>query len=172
MPVQNDLILVVIQCIILIGSYLVGRYLIPNIQTPEAKETIQDVIAKTDLIINYADKFVSWAKEFKKKSTGAEKMQAVVEQLTMIAQQNGIDMSQEQITAIAQKAYDSMKTGIEAAENDKIRAEASQNATTIIVPPSQPLDSGVDNTLDTTITCDTTTAANNESDKDPNLGFE
>ena len=53
MPVQNDLILVVIQCIILIGSYLVGRYLIPNIQTPEAKETIQDVIAKNDLIINY-----------------------------------------------------------------------------------------------------------------------
>ena len=66
-----------------------------------------------------------------------------------------------------------MKTGIEAAENDMIRAEASQNATTIIVPPSQPLDSGVDNTLDTTITCDTTTtAANKEPDKDPNLEFE
>ena len=124
---HNDTILLIIQIVVIIGSYLLGRYVLPNISSPATKETIQDVIAKTDLIINYADKFVSWAKEFKKKSTGTEKMQAVVEQLTYIAKQNGINMTQEQITAIAQKAYDSMKSGIAAAENDKIRAEASQN---------------------------------------------
>ena len=139
---HNDTILLIIQIVVIIGSYLFGRYVLPNISSPAAKETIQDVIAKTDLIINYADKFVSWAKEFKKKSTGAEKMQAVVEQLTYIAEQNGIDMTQEQITAIAQKAYDSMKSGIEAAQNATIIVPAAQidSATTVDMGTLPPAD--------------------------------
>ena len=131
---DKQTITLLIQIVVLIGSYLIGRYLIPNMP----KETIQDITAKFDLIVNYADKFVEWAKYFKKNATGAEKMSAVVEQLKVIADRYNIDISEEEIKAITQKAYEQMMKGQQEAENNKVIAEAAKenaaNTANIIIP--------------------------------------
>lgn len=98
---DKQLIILIIQIIIIVGAYLVGKY-IPI-------ESIQSTTAKIELIINYADKFVSWAKYFMKDSTGSEKMSEVIKQLKNIADKYHLDISEEELTAIAQRAYDTMK---------------------------------------------------------------
>ena len=46
-----------------------------------------------------------------KKQTGEEKMAAVVEKLKEIADEAGIDVTEDQLRAIAQSAYNAMKAG-------------------------------------------------------------
>ena len=99
---DGQLLFLIIQIAFLIGAYLIGKSI--------PKETMQDVAAKIEIIIQFADKFVSWAKYFMKDATGSEKMAEVVRQLKGIAESYDIDVSEEQLTAIAQKAYDTMKT--------------------------------------------------------------
>lgn len=97
-------LILMIQILVLIGSYLVGKYILHN-----PSENIQDITAKINIIIQYADKFVSWAKYFMKNSSGSEKMNEVVKQLKAIADKYNLDISENEIKAIAQKAYDKMK---------------------------------------------------------------
>lgn len=93
-------------------AFVLGKYVFPKIP----QETIDQVTSKVNLIINYADKFVSWAKEFCKDKTGPEKMDEVVKQLTGIAERYNIDITEDEIRAIAQKAYDAMIAGEKAAD--------------------------------------------------------
>ena len=66
----------------------------------------------------WAEKFVVWAKEFMKKQTGEEKMAAVVEKLKEIADEAGLDVTEDQLKAIAQSAYNAMKAREKEAETD------------------------------------------------------
>jgi hypothetical protein len=79
--------------------------------------------------------------------TGAERMAAVVEQLMNIANRYNLDISEEEIKAIAQKAYDQMQAGIKEAENQKIIAEAAKenaaNTTNIVIPKVEQASSGI-----------------------------
>ena len=140
---NSQTLILLIQLILIVGAYLVGRYIVPNVP----QETIQDATAKVNLIISYADKFVSWAKWFMKDYTGAERMAAVVEQLMNIANRYNLDISEEEIKAIAQKAYDQMQAGIKEAENQKIIAEAAKenaaNTTSIVIPKVEQASSGI-----------------------------
>ena len=110
---DKSIIILIVQLVILIASFLVGKYVLPNI----SKETITAVTAKFNLIVDYADKFVAWAKQAMSKSSGEEKMNAVVNELIKIADKNKIDISEVEIRAIAQKAYDAMKAGEAASAN-------------------------------------------------------
>lgn len=83
--------------------FLAGRYVLPNV-TPA-------VVDKLALLSGWAAKFVAWAKEFKQDKTGQEKMAAVVAELAKIAEKAGIEVTQEQLEAIAQTAYNAMKAG-------------------------------------------------------------
>ena len=117
------LLYVIIQIIILIASYVFGRYIVPTLG---GSESIQDITAKFNLIVNYADQFVSWAKWFMRDSTGSQKMDKVVEQLMLIVDKYDLDISREEVIAIAQKAYDNMKAGLDEAENNKKIADAAE----------------------------------------------
>lgn len=131
---DKQTIVMIIQVVVVIAAYLIGRYVLPNIPS----ETIEGITAQFNLMVEYADKFVSWAKWFKKDSTGTEKMNAVVEQLAGIADKYKINLSEEEIRAIAQKAYDKMMEGIQASESQKTIAEAAKeqaaNVTNIVIP--------------------------------------
>ena len=131
---DKQTIVMIIQVVVVIAAYLIGRYILPNIPS----ETIEGITAQFNLMVEYADKFVSWAKWFKKDSTGTEKMNAVVEQLANIADRHNIDLSEDEIRAIAQKAYDKMMEGIQASESQKTIAEAAKeqaaNVTNIVIP--------------------------------------
>ena len=132
---DSQLIILIIQVVILVGAYALGRYIIPNM----APENIQDVAAKIALIVDYADKFVSWAKYFMKDASGVERMAEVVKQLKTIADRYKLDISEDEITAIAQKAYDQMQAGIKEAENQKAIADAAKETATIVVA-AQPVE--------------------------------
>lgn len=117
---SNDLVVLVIQIVVLVGAWLFGKYVTPNIP----KDTITTVTNKINLIVQYADQFVSWAKQFLQDKSGPEKMDEVIVQLKKIVERYGIDITEEEIRAIAQKAYDTMKA------QEKI--VDSQTATTLL----------------------------------------
>ena len=130
----SDFLYLILQIIILCGSYFIGRYIIP---ITGYTENINDISQKFNLMVDYADKFVAWAKYFMKSYTGSEKMEAVVTELVKVAEKYDINISRTEIIAIAQKAYDNMMAGITEAENAKKIADAAQerkDATKIVIP--------------------------------------
>ena len=131
---MSDFLYLILQIVILCGSYFIGRYIIP---ITGYTETTADIVQKFNLMVDYADKFVAWAKQFMKSYTGPEKMEAVVAELVKIAEKYDINISRTEIIAIAQKAYDNMMAGITEAENAKKIADAAQerkDSTKIVIP--------------------------------------
>lgn len=61
-----------------------------------------------NVITDYAEKYVHWAREFQNDKTGEEKMETVCDLLFKIAAEYNIDISKDTIKAIAQTAYDKM----------------------------------------------------------------
>lgn len=93
----------IIYAAVTMAAFLVGKYVFPKVP--------QDMKDKLAILADWAAKFVIWAKEFLDKKTGTEKMAAVVEQLKRIADEAGIEVTEEQLKAIAQAAYEAMKAG-------------------------------------------------------------
>ena len=140
----SDFLYLILQVVILCGSYFIGRYIIP---ITGYTETINDVAQKFNLMVDYADKFVAWAKYFMKSYTGSEKMEAVVSELIKVAEKYDIDISRTEIVAIAQKAYDNMMAGITEAENAKKIADAAEESnknTAKFVIPNTPISPEID----------------------------
>ena len=94
-----------IQIIIAIISFCVGKYILPKLPA----ESAAVVREKLKLISEYADKYVAWAEQFMKASTGAERMEAVVQALSTIAKRNNFEATKEELTAITQDSFDAMK---------------------------------------------------------------
>lgn len=99
---QNDMVVLLLQVVILVGGYFVGKY-IPQDKVEKSKKELE-------LITNYADSFVRLAREFMKDEPGAIKMSAVVSKLSDVCIRNNIDMSETDLKAITQNAYDMMKS--------------------------------------------------------------
>jgi len=104
--VEFNLFIAVFEVLILAGSIIFAKYIAPKLQTQKAEE----ISAQIKLITQWAESLVSWARQNLSGKSGSEKMQAVVHELVDIASQHGIVMNETQITAIAQKAYDKMKS--------------------------------------------------------------
>ena len=100
---MNDIIILAVQLGITVAAFVVGKYVFPNLP--------KNVTDKLATLSQWAAKFVEWAKEFMKKQTGEEKMAAVVEKLKEIADEAGIEVTEDQLRAIAQSAYNAMKAG-------------------------------------------------------------
>lgn len=106
---SNELAALGVQALVIFAAYCAGRYLLPKVST----ETIDSVRLKLEVITSYADSFVVWARKFMGSSTGSEKMAAVVGNLRTIAQRYGIETTDQELTAIAQAAYEAMKAGLQ-----------------------------------------------------------
>ena len=107
---MNDIILLAVQLGIAVAAFAAGKYIFPKVP-----KTVTD---KLNVLSQWAAQFVVWAKEFMKKQTGEEKMAAVVEKLKEIADEAGLDVTEDQLKAIAQSAYNAMKAGEKEAETD------------------------------------------------------
>ena len=94
---MNDIIILAVQLGITVAAFVVGKYVFPNLP--------KNVTDKLTTLSQWAAQFVVWAKEFMKKQTGEEKMAAVVEKLKEIADEAGIEVTEDQLRAIAQSAY-------------------------------------------------------------------
>ena len=94
---MDNVIYAAVYFAVTLGAFLIGKYVCPNIP-----KTVTDKLGE---LSEWAAKFVEWAKEFKKDKTGEEKMAAVVEQLKKIADEAGLNVTEDQLKAIAQTAY-------------------------------------------------------------------
>ena len=105
---QNDLIELLIELGITIAAFLVGRYVLPKIKP---NINVQDLTVQFQLLLNYAESFCAYARQFLTQLSGKEKMDNVVEKLKAICDEQGIQVDEETLRAIGQKAYDAMVAG-------------------------------------------------------------
>ena len=100
---SKEVIFSVIYCAVTVAAFCAGKYIFPKIPA-----SVKDKL--TDLA-EWAAQFVVWAREFLKLKSGEEKMAAVVGQLKAIADEAGLEVTEDQLKAIAQTAYEAMKAG-------------------------------------------------------------
>ena len=117
---MNDIIILGVQLGVAVAAFLAGKYVFPNIP--------KSVTEKLNTLSAWAAQFVVWAKQFMKTQTGEEKMAAVVKKLKEIADEAGLEVTEDQLKAIAQSAYKAMKAGEKEADV-AIPLEAVQTAT-------------------------------------------
>lgn len=115
---MESIVYLVTWIIIVIALVIVNKTL--------GADSAKDIVMKTSLIIQYAEAFVSWAKQFKSNLSGNEKMDVVIEKLTNVADKHNVDISEDEIRAIAQKAYDTMKN-----KDEAIKSVSNANQTAI-----------------------------------------
>ena len=104
---MENIIFNAVLLLISIGGFLLGKYVFPNVP--------KSVSDKLRQLAAWADKFVVWAREFRKQDSGPAKMEMVVEQLKAVAKEAGWDVTEDQLRAIAQAAYENMMKGAEEA---------------------------------------------------------
>ena len=116
---MENIIFNAVLLLISIGGFLLGKFVFPNVP--------KSVADKLRQLAAWADKFVVWAREFRKQDSGPAKMEMVVEQLKAVAKEAGWDVTEDQLRAIAQTAYENMMAGAAAAQQPQ---EAAQGANT------------------------------------------
>lgn len=100
---MNDMIIAAAQLAFTVAAFLVGKYVFPRVTA--------DVQQKLSSLSAWAVEFVTWAKEFMQQSSGEDKMAAVVRKLQEIAKEAGWEVTEDQLKAIVQSAYNAMKAG-------------------------------------------------------------
>lgn len=100
---MDNIIVLAIQLAVAVAAFALGKYVFPNIP--------KSVSEKLQELSGWAEQFVIWAREFMKSASGKEKMNKVVEQLKKIADEAGLKVTEEQLRAIAQTAYEAMMAG-------------------------------------------------------------
>ena len=115
---MENIIFNAVLLLISIGGFLLGKFVFPNVP--------KSVADKLRQLAAWADKFVVWAREFMKTSSGHEKMEMVVEQLEAIAKEAGLNVTKDQLRAIAQAAYENMMKGAAEAQQPQEIAQATK----------------------------------------------
>lgn len=128
---MNEVIYAAVYFAVTLGAFLLGKCVFPNIP-----KTVTDKLGE---LSEWAAKFVEWAKEFKKDKTGEEKMAAVVEQLKKIADEAGLNVTEDQLKAIAQTAYNAMKAGEKESTAEPLEALTATPAATVVINTTAPV---------------------------------
>lgn len=113
---KEQILFLVLEIAAILIGYAMGRYC-----PQEVKDYIYD---EMEVLTIWAEKFVRWARQFMDGATGAQKMAAVVGKLKDIANKFDIEITEDELKAITQSAYDAMK-----AAEDEYRP---QNTTFVI----------------------------------------
>lgn len=109
----DNLIAMALQLLVAGVSFCVGKFLLPRLP----KDTAAVIQNKMDLVITYADQYVNWADRFMEGSSGTEKLNSVVGQLKEVANRYGFQASDQELTAIAQTAFEKMSLEWDTIEN-------------------------------------------------------
>ena len=117
---MENIIFNAVLLLISIGGFLLGKFVFPNVP--------KSVADKLRQLAAWADKFVVWAREFRKQDSGTAKMEMVVEQLKAVAKEAGWNVTEDQLRAIAQAAYENMMKGAEEAQQPQEAAQAASAA--------------------------------------------
>lgn len=115
---MNEIILKAIELAVLIAAFLVGRYLLPKM-----KINIQNAAIQFEVLFQYAESFCAYARQFLN-CPGAEKMNSVVDKLKDVCTKYQIEIDDETLRAIGQKAYDAMVAGEKEASKEVVTEPA------------------------------------------------
>ena len=94
----------IIELICVIAGFVIGKFFIPTQTGQKTIEVIETVGLWATQFIHYCNQYIN--------KTGPEKMDYVITELVKICEKEKIQISEEQIRAIAQKTYDSIKNGL------------------------------------------------------------
>ena len=117
---MENIIYNAVLLLISIGGFLLGKFIFPNVP--------KSVADKLRQLAAWADKFVVWAREFRKQDSGTAKMEMVVEQLKAVAKEAGWNVTEDQLRAIAQAAYENMMAGAAEAQQPQEPAQTASAA--------------------------------------------
>lgn len=104
---DRDILVLIADIVGLIIIYFLGRR--QSITVSNRTINIAELESKIALITNYAEAFISWAKQFMKDDKGPVKMDEVVNKLIIISERYNLDITEDEIRAIAQRTYDRIK---------------------------------------------------------------
>lgn len=122
---MNNVIFAAVYFGVTLAAFLLGKYVFPKVP--------QTVTDKLVMLSDWATEFVVWAREFLKSKTGEEKMAAVVDKLKEIADEAGLNVTEDQLKAIAQSAYEAMKAGEAATTVTPLEAVTATPAATVVI---------------------------------------
>ena len=129
---MDNIIVLAIQLAVAVAAFALGKYVFPNIPKSVSK--------KLQELSGWAEQFVIWAREFMKSASGKEKMDKVVEQLKKIADEAGLKVTEEQLRAIAQTAYNAMKAGEKESNTaEPLEALTATPAATVVINTTAPV---------------------------------
>ena len=101
---SEDVVVIVLQAIVVVLAFLIGKYVFPKVKAnnkyDEIKETLSVLTAQAENYIHYAKEFID--------GDGNDKMNFCVSALKTAAKKNGIEVSETELKAVIQKAYDAM----------------------------------------------------------------
>lgn len=102
---MNQIITTIIELVILVASFVVGKYIIPKLNTSD--------LANLTIIADWAKKFVTAAGAvLGDGATGEQKLEYVSKQLAAIAKEKGLNITDDQIRAIIEDAYATYKDAL------------------------------------------------------------
>lgn len=108
---DNSILWTLVQLAILVVSALIGKYIIPKIS--------QKDVALFNTILKWVDAFVISAKNLMSDKSGEEKKAAVTEQIRGILEKYNVTLTDEQISALIEKAYDTIVANVPASTDTK-----------------------------------------------------
>lgn len=121
---SEDVVIIVLQAIVVVLAFLVGQYVFPKVKAnnkyDEIKETLSVLTAQAENYIHYAKEFID--------GDGDDKMNFCVTALKTAAKKNGIEVSETELKAVIQKAYDAMVN----AEGTELSTFIPQVTTTLL----------------------------------------
>ena len=101
---MDNIIYYAVGLIIAIVTFLLGKYVFPNIKINSDK---------IQIISSWVYKFVVSAKnQFEDEYTGSQKREYVTEQVKILCEKYKIELSDEQIRALIEDAYDMVKNHV------------------------------------------------------------
>lgn len=129
---MDNIIVLAIQLAVAVAAFALGKYVFPNIP--------KSVSEKLQELSGWAKQFVIWAREFMKSASGKEKMDKVVEQLKKIADEAGLKVTEEQLRAIAQTAYEAMMAGKKEGNTaEPLKALTATPTATVVINTTAPV---------------------------------
>lgn len=129
---MDNIIVLAIQLAVAVAAFALGKYAFPNIP--------KSVSEKLQELSGWAEQFVIWAREFMKSASGKEKMDKVVEQLKKIADEAGLKVTEEQLRAIAQTAYEAMMAGEKESNTaEPLKALTATPTATVVINTTAPV---------------------------------
>ena len=112
----NEMILKIIEVIVLVLSFVIGRYILPKIPKSTIDTVMNDVLTIVDFVKDWAERFIILQAKIND-ITGDKKMSNVVDAIEKVLKKYGLEMDREEIKAIAQQVYENIN--IEQYENKK-----------------------------------------------------